>query len=220
VTRQLQLDEYTNVLPPPKGTRRTLLALGADGTLGRDELIRFLDGGRTSLQVGLGATLIALLIALPIGAAAGYFGGFVDAVVSRWTDTLMAFPLLLFLVFATIRVSPYLSGVAYGSLLPRGVFSDAVLIGLFTSFYPLRLIRGQLLTLRAAEFVEAALMVGARDGRILWRHLMPHLVPTLLVWSAIATATNILLEVSLSFIGGRCRRRRPRSSTTTRRACT
>lgn len=119
-TRQVQLDEYSQVLPAPKATPTTLLALGADGTLGRDELIRFFDGGRTSLEVGLGATLVAVLIALPIGAAAGYFGGFVDAVVARWTDTLMAFPLLLFLVFATIRLSPHLAGIAYGDVLPEG----------------------------------------------------------------------------------------------------
>lgn len=199
-TQETFMNDYGVVQEPPKG-RTALLVLGADGPLGRDELIRLLDGGRTSLEVGLGGMLVALLIAVPIGAAAGYFGGWTDAIVARWTDTLMAFPLLLFLVFATVNLSRYLGGIAYGTLLPRGVFSDALLIGLFTSFYPLRLIRAQLLTLRHSEFVEAARMVGARDARILRRHLMPHLVPTLLVWGAVAVATNILLEVSLSFIG-------------------
>ena len=113
----------------------------------------------------------------------------------------MAFPLLLFLVFATAKLSPSLRGVSYGWLLPSGVFSEALLIGIFTSFYPTRLVRAQLLTLRNAEFVEAAHMIGASDWRILKRHLLPHLVPTLLVWAPIAVATNILLEVGLSFIG-------------------
>ena len=196
-----RLDEYSNVLPPPKGTPTTLFPLGADGPLGRDELIRLLDGGRTSLEVALGGMLVALLIAIPIGCAAGYFGGFVDTVVSRFTETLMAFPLLLFLVFASAKLSSTLNPIAYSWVVPRGVVSDALLIGVFTAFYPIRLIRAQLLTLRHAEFVAAEHMIGASDFRTLRSHLLPHLWPTLLVWAGIAVATNILLEVSLSFIG-------------------
>jgi peptide/nickel transport system permease protein len=200
-TAQVHVDEYSNVVPPPKGAKTTLLVLGADGTLGRDELIRLLDGGRTSLEIGLGAVLVALLVAVPVGALAGYFGGLVDAAVSRFTETVMAFPMLLFLVFATAKLAPVLENVAYSWVVPKGVFADMLLIGLFTSFYPTRLVRSQLLVLRNAEFVDAAHMIGASDLRILRRHLFPHLVPTLLVWGAIAVATNILLEVSLSFIG-------------------
>ena len=200
-TSQTELDEFGNVLPPPKHAKRTLLVLGADGSLGRDELIRLLDGGRTSLEIAMGAVIVALLAAVPIGAMAGYFGGWVDAVVSRITETIMAFPLLLFLVFATSKLAPTLEGVAYSWIVPQGVFADMLLIGIFTSFYPTRLVRSQLLTLRHAEFVDAAHMIGASDARILRRHLVPHLVPVLLVWGAIAVATNILLEVSLSFIG-------------------
>lgn len=200
-TSQTILDEYGNVLPPPKGSKTTLLVLGGDGSLGRDELIRLLDGGRTSLEVGLGAVLVALLVAIPIGSVAGYFGGWVDALVSRFTETVMAFPMLLFLVFATAKLAPTLAGVNYSWVVPKGVFADVLLIGLFTSFYPARLVRSQLFTLRNTEFVDAAHMIGASDVRILRRHLLPHLVPTLLVWGGIAVATNILLEVSLSFIG-------------------
>jgi ABC-type dipeptide/oligopeptide/nickel transport system permease subunit len=96
-TAQVELDQYGN---------------------GRDELIRVLDAGRTSLEIGLGGVLFALLIAIPVGAVAGYFGGFVDAVVSRFTETVMAFPLLLFLVFTTAKLSPSLRGVAYSWVLP------------------------------------------------------------------------------------------------------
>jgi peptide/nickel transport system permease protein len=199
-TEQTNLNQY-NIVLPPADKRTTLFVLGSDGPLGRDELIRLLDGGRTSLEVGLGGVLFALLVAIPIGAAAGYFGGIVDAAVSRFTETVMAFPLLLFLVFATTKLSPHLRGVSYTWVVPQGVFSDALLIGVFTSFYPTRLVRAQLLTLRNAEFVDAGHMIGASDWRILRRHLLPHLLPTLLVWAAIAVATNILLEVSLSFIG-------------------
>ena len=94
--------------------------LGADGPLGRDELIRVLDGARTSLEIALGGVLVALLIAVPVGSIAGYFGGATDAVVSRFTETIMAFPLLLFLVFATAKLSPSLRGVSYGWVLPIG----------------------------------------------------------------------------------------------------
>ena len=200
-TAVINLDQYGNVLPPAKGTKQALLVLGADGPLGRDELVRVLDGARTSLEIAIGAVLIALLIAIPVGSIAGYFGGATDAVVSRFTETVMAFPLLLFLVFATAKLSPTLRGVSYGWILPSGVFAEALLIGAFTSFYPTRLVRAQLVTLRNAEFVEAAHMIGTSDWRILRRHLYPHLVPTLLVWAPIAVATNILLEVGLSFIG-------------------
>jgi peptide/nickel transport system permease protein len=201
VTAQTQIDDYGNIVPPPKHAKTTLLVLGADGTLGRDELIRLLDGGRTSLEIGLGAVLVALLIAVPIGSVAGYFGGLVDAAVSRFTETVMAFPMLLFLVFATAKLAPVLQDISYSWVVPRGVFADMLLIGAFTSFYPTRLVRSQLLVLRNAEFVDAAHMIGASDARILRRHLLPHLVPMMLVWGAIAVATNILLEVSLSFIG-------------------
>ena len=200
-TPNANIDDYGNLLPPPKGTPSTVFVLGGDGPLGRDELIRFLDGGRTSLEIGLGGVIFALLLAIPIGAIAGYFGGFVDAVVSRLTETIMAFPMLLFLVFATVHVSPHLRGVQYSWLLPEGVFSDALLIGIFTAFYPTRLIRQQVMGLRQAEWVDAAHMIGSTDWRILRRDLVPHLIPTMLIWGAIAVATNILLEVSLSFIG-------------------
>jgi peptide/nickel transport system permease protein len=200
-TFNTRIDQYGDLLPPPKSTPKTLFVLGGDGILGRDEFIRLLDGGRTSLEIGLGGVIVALLLAVPIGASAGYFGGFLDAIVSRFVETIMAFPMLLFLVFATSKVSPYLAGVNYSWILAKGVFSDAVLIGAFTCFYPMRLIRSQVLVLRQAEFVDSAHMIGASNWRILRRELFPHLVPTLLVWGAIAVATNILLEVSLSFIG-------------------
>ena len=196
-----RVDIYGGTLPPPRHAKQTLLIFGADGQLGRDEFLRVLDGGKASLEIGLIAALVSLVLAVPIGAVAGYFGGWVDAVVSRVTETAMAFPLLLFLVFASVHLGSLVRDIGYGNVMPRGVIGEAILIGLFTAFYPLRLVRAQLLTLKKAEFVEATEMTGASDFRILRRHLIPHLVPTMLVWAAVAVGTNILLEVSLSFIG-------------------
>jgi peptide/nickel transport system permease protein len=187
--------------PPPAGTKKTLMILGADGPLGRDEFIRLLDGGKSSLEIAISAVLVALLIGVPLGAAAGYFGGLGDAIVSRVTETVMAFPLMLFLIFASVQLDRSLDSIGFGWWFPNGVIAEAILIGAFTSFYPARLARAQMLHLRNAEFVESAEMVGASRLRILVRHLAPHLPPILIVWAAVAVATNILIEVGLSFIG-------------------
>jgi ABC-type dipeptide/oligopeptide/nickel transport system permease subunit len=190
-----------SIAPPPKNAKRTLFILGADSDVGRDEFIRLLDGGKASLEVGFGAVLIAALIGLPLGALAGFYGRWLDAIVSRLTELVMAFPLILLLVLVSVRLRPTLEPIAIRHVLPPGVFEVALTIGIFTSFYPLRLVRAQMLTLRHAEFVEAEHMIGASNRRILVRHLLPHLLPTLLVWGAVAVGTNILLEVGLSFIG-------------------
>jgi ABC-type dipeptide/oligopeptide/nickel transport system permease subunit len=200
-TFQVRVNEYEQTLPPPKGTKTTLFALGADGTLGRDELLRLLDGGKTSLEIGIFGMLVALFVGVPLGVVSGYFGGFTDTVVSRITETIMAFPLILFLVFASARLADTLEPVGWGSIVPQGVFLVGLLIGLFTWFYPARLVRAEMLTLRNAEYVDAARMVGASEWRIVRRHLVPHAVPALIVWGAIAIAVNILLEVGLSFVG-------------------
>jgi peptide/nickel transport system permease protein len=200
-TAYVRADENGLTLPPPKGTKTTLLVLGADGTLGRDEFLRLLDGGRTSLEIGIFGAFVALVVGVPLGVVSGYFGGFTDTVVSRLTETIMAFPLILFLVFASVRLADTLAPIGYGSIVPDGVFLVGLLIGLFTWFYPARLVRAEMLTLRSAEYVSAARMVGASEWRIIRRHLLPHVVPALAVWAAIAVAANILLEVGLSFVG-------------------
>ena len=195
------IDDYGQIQPPAKGTKKELFVFGADGPLGRDEAIRLFDGTRTSLEVAIFAALLSLLVALPIGAAAGYFGGKFDGIVSQVTETLMAFPLLFFLVFVSAKLAPTIRPIGWSWVVPAGVLGEALLIGLFTAFYPLRLIRNDIRRLRHAEFVESAHMVGASHTRIIVRHLLPHLAPTVLVWGAIAIGTNILLEVGLSFIG-------------------
>jgi peptide/nickel transport system permease protein len=187
--------------PPPKGTPKTLLLLGADSQLGRDEFLRILYGGRSSLEVAFGAALVALAIGSVLGALAGYFGGWVDAVVSRFTDLVMAFPLLLFVVMIGSLFSYGLTRWTFHGLLNQGVFQLIVVIGAFTWFYPARIVRAQMQSLRRREFVEAAQMIGARDSRIIRTHLIPHVLPPLLAYGTLLVATNIMIEVGVTFLG-------------------
>ncbi len=187
--------------PPPKGTGKTLLLLGADSQLGRDEFLRILYGGRVSLEVAGGAAILALLIGVVLGALAGYFGGLVDAVISRFTDLVMAFPLLLFLVMIGSLFSYGLTRWTFGGLLNQGVLQLILIIGAFTWFYPARIVRSQIQSLRGREFVEAAQMVGAKDARILRTHLLPHVVPPLLAYGTLLIATNVMIEVGVTFLG-------------------
>ena len=187
--------------PPPKGTGKTLFVLGADGPLGRDELLRLLYGGRVSLLVALAATLLALAIGTVLGAVAGYLGGLADAVVSRFTDLVMAFPYLLFLVMIGSTVSGGPSAWTLGGLVDKGLVQLVVLIGAFTWFYPARIVRTRVQELRGAEFVEAARMTGARGSRIVRTHLLPHVVPPLVVYATLAVATNVMIEVGVTFLG-------------------
>jgi ABC-type dipeptide/oligopeptide/nickel transport system permease subunit len=196
-----RVDAYGDIAPAPKGVKTTLFILGADGQVGRDELIRLLDGGRATLEIGLGGAIVALLLALPLGCAAGYFGGVADALVGRVTETVMSFPLILFLIFASVHLRGPLNSIALGSIFSPGVIGVSILLGVFTCFYPMRLVRAEVTRLRTAEFVEAAEMVGASDWRIVRRDLLPHLLPVLLVWAGFAMGTNILLAVGISFVG-------------------
>jgi peptide/nickel transport system permease protein len=195
-------DPFALVHPaPPKGTPKTLLLLGADSQLGRDEFMRILYGGRVSLEVAAGAALVAILIGFVLGAVAGYFGGLADAVISRFTDLVMAFPLLLFLVMIGSLFSYGLTRWTLGGLLNQGVFQLILIIGAFTWFYPARIVRTQMQALRHREFVEAAHMVGARDTRIVRTHMLPHVIPPLLAYGTLLVATNIMIEVGVTFLG-------------------
>jgi peptide/nickel transport system permease protein len=188
--------------PPPTKYGSTLLVMGADGSLGRDELLRVLYGGRVSLGIAFGATLLALLVGLVLGSIAGYFGGLVDSVISRFTDLVMAFPLLLFLVAVGYTATgDRLTEFTLNGLVPKGVIALVLLIGAFTWFYPARIVRAQIVALKQREFVEAATASGASNAWILRRHLFPHVVPSVLVWAAVAAGTNIMLEAGVTFLG-------------------
>ena len=186
--------------PPPKSTPKTLLLLGADSQLGRDEFMRILYGGRVSLEVAVGAAAFAIAIGIVLGSVAGYFGGLVDSVVSRFTDLVMALPILFLLTMIGALFTHGISDWTLHGLFNQGVVQLILVIGAFTWFYPARIVRTQIQSLRHREFVEAARMVGARDARILRTHLLPHAMPPLLAYGTLLVATNIMLEVGVTFL--------------------
>ena len=179
----------------------TLMVLGASDLVGRDEFLRLLYGARVSLEVGILSTAFGLILGVLAGMLAGYYGGAMDTTVSRLTEIVMAFPLLLFLIALSATVGDRMNDITLGGLLDPGVFTLVLVIGLFTWFYPARIIRSQVLSLREKEFVEAARMVGSSNMRIMRSHLLPHLTGTIIVYGTVTVAINILLESTLSFLG-------------------
>jgi peptide/nickel transport system permease protein len=177
-----------------------LLILGADSTLGRDEFLRILYGAQVSLEVGVGATFIAMMLGLLLGSIAGFYRGYADTIISRVTEITMAFPYLLFVIALASTVGTRLDKVTFG-FLGEGVLTLVIVFGLFSWFYSARVFRGITLSLREKEFVEAARMVGASDGRIVRSHIVPHLMGPLIVFSTLNIAAFILAEAGLSFLG-------------------
>jgi peptide/nickel transport system permease protein len=178
----------------------TLLILGGDGLLGRDLFLRLLYGAQTSLEVAGLATLGSVLLGVIMGLLAGYFRGWVDTVVSRLVEIVMVFPALLFIIAVRAVAGDQLNAITFGIFAP-GVFTIALIFTVFGWFYPARIIRGVVLSLREKEFVEAARMTGASDLRIMQSHLLPHLVAPIIVYSSLIIATNIIGEAGLSFLG-------------------
>jgi peptide/nickel transport system permease protein len=133
------------------------------------------------------------------GLLAGYYRGAVDTVVSRLAEITMAFPFLLFTIAVAATLGDQLNDVTFGFLSP-GVFTLTLLFSIFGWFYPARIIRGQVLSLREKEFIEAARMTGASDWRIMRSHLLPHLVAPIIVYSTLIVASFVLLEAGLSFL--------------------
>jgi ABC-type dipeptide/oligopeptide/nickel transport system permease subunit len=185
---------------PQNAHASSLYILGSDGSLGRDEFLRLLYGAQVSFEVAVFATLLSVGAGVVAGAAAGYFGGWIDLIVSRLTELVMVFPFLLFAIALSSTLGPRMSGVTFG-LLPEGVLMLTIIIALFSWFYPARIVRAQVLSLREKEFVEAARMTGASDWRIIRSHLLPHLVAPVVVYSTLIIATNVLAEAGLSYLG-------------------
>jgi peptide/nickel transport system permease protein len=161
--------------------------LGTD-KLGRDVLVRLLYGARISLLVAFAATGIALVIGVVLGMIAGYFRGPVDAVLSRAIETAMAFPALLF-------------AVGLAAVIGAGLTNVIAVIALFSWYYPARVVRSAVLSLREAPFVEAAHMIGASHRWIMTRHLLPQLTAPIIVYATGVIAANILFEAGLSYLG-------------------
>jgi peptide/nickel transport system permease protein len=180
--------------------QKTLFVLGADGTLGRDEFLRMLYGARVSLEVALLSTMFSMTLGVLLGATAGYFRGATDTVISRVTEITMAFPQLLFIIALASTAGSRLDNVTLG-IFGRGVLTLVLVFSIFGWFYPARIIRAVVLSLREKEFIEAARMVGSSDWRIIRSHVLPHLIAPIIVYSTIAVAGFILAEAGLSFLG-------------------
>lgn len=161
--------------------------LGLDD-LGRDVLSRIIWGARVSLRVGFSVVIISSIIGVLLGAISGYFGGWVDTIIMRLCDMLLAFPGILLAIALVAVLGPSLNNVIL-ALAVIGWVSYA------------RLVRGQVLKIRESEYVTAARALGARSGRVISRHVLPNVINPVIVMATLGLAGSILAEASLSFLG-------------------
>ena len=185
----------------PKTGETDVMVLGAANRLGQDEFLRLLYGARVSLEVALFSTIGVMIIGVILGATAGYFRGATDTVISRLTEITMAFPLLLFVIALAATIGPRLNAITFGGIFPEGVVTLVLIFSIFGWFYPARIMRAQVLSIREKEYVEAARMIGASDARIIRSHVLPHLIAPIIVYSTLIVASYVLLEAGLSFLG-------------------
>ncbi len=169
-------------LPPSKR-----FWLGTD-LLGRDVFTRLVYGARTSLIIGIVANAVAVLIGTVLGTIAGYAGGWTGTVIMRFTDLMMAFPALLL-------------AIALAAILKPSLWIVAMVIALVNWVQTSRVMYTQTRTLAELEFIEAARALGAAWPRILLVHILPHLMPHILVWGTLGISVTVLLEATLSFLG-------------------
>jgi len=172
--------------------------LGVEPVSGRDVLSRIVNGAQYSLLIAFLATFLAVSLGVIFGVIAGYFGGWLDAVIARSMDVFLAFPLLVFALALVGVIPPTAFGLSGNTL---RIALLIFVIGFFNWPYMGRIIRGQTLSLREREFVDAARSLGARPAYILFRELLPNLVAPIIVYSTLLIPTNILFEAALSYLG-------------------
>ncbi|MEV0008957.1 ABC transporter permease [Streptomyces sp. NPDC047973] len=175
--------------------------LGVEPGLGRDLFARMAHGAQVSLIIALLATAVSVVLGTVLGAAAGYFGGKADMVISRIMDLFLAFPHLLLVLSLTPILQSRLGDTALGdgSLLP--IASLVIILGFFGWAYLARVVRGQVLSIREQEFVEAARAYGASHRSIILRQIVPNVMGVVLVYATMMIPTNITAEAALSFLG-------------------
>jgi peptide/nickel transport system permease protein len=192
-----QSTKFLDSFGTPKGPNSHNV-FGAD-PLGRDVFSRVLYGARVSLEVAILATALSVFIGVVAGMFAGFYRGWVDSAISRAIDVLLAFPILLLALGLAAACS--LGKGCLGGLIKPGLSVVVFVIAFVNWTYIARIIRGQVLSLREKEFVEAARSLGASNTRIIFREILPNLVAPIIVYSTLIIPQNILFEAALSFLG-------------------
>jgi len=181
--------DFSQVNQPPSKAH----LMGTD-ELGRDYLTRILYGGRVSMQVGLFAVIIEIIIGALVGGLAGYYGGWVDNLLMRIVEIFMAFPFLPIAITISAVIGPEVAP-------EKRMYIMMFIIGLLSWGGLARMIRGQILSLREQEFIQAAKALGIRDSRIIWKHLIPNTLGYIIVSATLGMAGAIMSEAGLSFLG-------------------
>ncbi len=201
-----QVSAETQVPVGARGGISKDFLFGVEPVNGRDLFSRIMYGSQISLLIAFLATLLSVAIGTFMGVVSGYFGGWVDTVISRTMDVFLAFPILLFALGLAGVIPDKAFGLSGDAL---RIANIVFIIGFFNWPYIGRIIRGQTLSLRTREFVDAARSLGARSPYILAKELLPNLIAPILVYSTLLIPTNILFEAALSFLGVSVRPPRP-----------
>src|SRR5204863_6866177 len=167
--------------------------------LGRSVFSRVLYGARVSLEVALGATAVSVTIGVTVGLIAGFYRGWVDTLLSRLIDILLAFPILLLALGIAAACS--LGKGCLGGLVKPGLTVVIFVIAFVNWTYIGRIVRGQVLSLREKEFIEASRSLGAPNRRIIFKEILPNLFAPIIVLATLVIPQNILFEAALSFLG-------------------